>query len=356
VSLQASWDVNSPARLAADPPMPLAAVAAATARPPAPAMVPQIAAALNEQIRAVVAGRPQAISAAVTTLLAGGHLLIEDVPGVGKSVLARGLAATLDGTFRRIQGTADLLPGDVVGSLAPTADGVTLAFRPGPIFANVVMFDELNRANPRAQSALLEALEEGSISVDGTSHCLPSPFIVIATQNPLDMVGTYSLGEGACDRFMSSISLGRAEPEHELSVLVGRSGRAQLGHVQASVPMAALSEARATVDSVYVADAIGAYVVQVLQATRQHPRVRLGVSTRGGVALVQYAKALAAADGRTYVVPHDIVESAPVTLAHRLLLNDARAVASSESRADDRRSLAAGIVAECVASAPAPRR
>lgn len=305
---------------------------------------------MRTQLGAVIAGRDAAIDTAIACLLAGGHLLIEDVPGVGKTVLAHTLALSAGGTFRRIQGTADLLPGDVVGGLAPAADGRTLQFRPGPLFANVVMFDELNRANPRTQSALLEAMEEGQVSVDGVTTPLPSPFLVIATQNSLDIVGTYRLGEVAADRFMASVTLGRATPDEELAVVTGRAGRAQLRHLTAITTPDAITSVRRAVDDVQLPDAVGRYVVELLGATRTHPSVVLGASTRAGVAWVQMAKAVAAMASRSYVVPHDIVSTAHAAIAHRLLLVE------SAVRDREHGNLRRSIVDDCIASVPAPRR
>jgi MoxR-like ATPase len=305
---------------------------------------------LRTQLSGVIAGRQVAIDTAIACLLAGGHLLIEDVPGVGKTVLAHSLATSVGGTFRRIQGTADLLPGDVVGGLAPAADGITLQFRPGLVFANVVMFDELNRANPRTQSALLEVMEEGQVSIDGVSTPLPAPFLVIATQNSLDIVGTYRLGEVAADRFMASISLGRATPDEELAVVTGKAGRAQLRNL---VPIASpdtIVRARRSADSVQVSDPVGRFVVDLLGATRAHPQVVLGASTRAGVAWVQMAKAVAAMDGRTFVTPHDVVGTAHATIAHRLLLVD------NATRDREHGVRRRAVIDDCLAAVPAPRR
>lgn len=295
-------------------------------------------------ISSVLAGRREQIEVATACVLAGGHLLADDIPGVGKTLLAQTVAATLAGSFARVQGTADLLPADVVGSLAPNADGFGLHFRPGPVFANVVLFDELNRTNPRTQSALLEVMEEGCVTVDGTTHPVPTPFVVIATQNPVEMAGTYPLAEGVTDRFMASISLGRATTEEEVEVLTGRRGRGRLADVQRIATLDELAFCRAAVQQVHLADAVAAYAVGILQATRAHPRVRLGASTRGGVAMVAMAKAFAVMSGRDHVAPHDVARAAQSALAHRLIF------------AGHERSLAAEVVAECVATVQAPRR
>ncbi|HQY14899.1 MAG: MoxR family ATPase [Actinobacteria bacterium] len=316
----------------------------ASDRSSAPSAPPALAAAMVDSIGSVFAGRKEQIEVATACVLAGGHLLAEDIPGVGKTLLAQTLAATLGGTFARVQGTADLLPADVVGSLAPNADGFGLHFRPGPVFANVVLFDELNRANPRTQSALLEVMEEGCVTVDGTTHAVPAPFVVIATQNPVEMAGTYPLAEGVTDRFMTAISLGRASTDEEVEVLTGRRGRGQLGSVVRVATLGDLETSRCAVQRVHLADAVAMYAVAILHGTRSHQRVRLGASTRGGVALVSLAKAFSFMAGRDYVAPHDIARAALSALPHRLVM------AGSE------RAHAADVVAECIAAVQAPRR
>lgn len=314
----------------------------------APALdVGQVAATGNrilEAVGSVLAGREDAARTAVACLLSGGHLLIEDIPGVGKTLLAQALAASIGGSFHRIQGTPDLLPGDVTGSMVPHGDAFELRFRPGPIFSNIVVFDELNRANPRTQSALLEATEEAAVTVDGTTRELPQPFLLVATQNPLEMTGTYPLGEGALDRFAAVVTPGRAGAVHEVEVLTGRRGRNALRRLEPAVDIGDLVAARRTVADVFVADAIARYVVAILDATRSHPRVRLGASTRGGVSLVGLAKARAAMSGRHYVVPDDITAVGEASLAHRVIVSDA--VGSVRAGRE--------IVAECLGRIPAP--
>ena len=279
-----------------------------------------MAARIAEAVGSVLAGRADATATSLACLLSGGHLLIEDIPGVGKTLLAQALARSVGGSFHRIQGTPDLLPGDVTGTMVPHGDGFDLVFRPGPIFSNLVVFDELNRANPRTQSALLEATEESAVTIDGETRPLPSPFLLVATQNPIEMTGTYPLGEGALDRFAAVVTPGRATPEDEVEVLTGRRGRSVLAAVTPVVDIAAVEDARAVVREVYVADPIARYVVSLLAATREHPRVRLGASTRGGVALVNLAKARAAMAGRHYVVPEDVIALAEAALGHRVLV------------------------------------
>jgi MoxR-like ATPase len=259
---------------------------------------------------------------AAACLLSRGHLLIEDIPGVGKTLLAQVIAAAVGGSFHRIQGTVDLLPGDVTGTLVPDGDGLRLRFRPGPIFANVVVFDELNRTNPRTQSALLEAAEEATVSVDGRSHSLPDPFLLVATQNPIDMAGTFRLGEGAIDRFAAVVSPGRADFDDEVAVISGRRGRRRLHDVRPVTDTEALIRARDAVESVVVPDSVSRWIVELLDATRRHPRVRLGASTRGGLAVVGLARSIAAMRGRTFVIPDDVARVVVPGLAHRMLLID----------------------------------
>ena len=313
-------------------------------RSPTPSAATTLAAALNDSVTSVLAGRREQIEVVTACVLAGGHVLLEDIPGVGKTLLSQTVAAAIGGSFARVQGSADLLPADVVGSLAPNADGFGLHFRPGPVFANVVLFDELNRANPRTQSALLEVMEEGRVSVDGHTHPVPAPFVVLATQNPVEMVGTYPLAEGVTDRFMAAISLGRATAAEELEVLTGRRGRGRLAHVQPVTTPDELAACRAAVQQVHLAEPVALYAVELLHATRAHARVRLGASTRAGVAMVALARSFAVMAGRDHVAPHDIARAAECALPHRLVL------------ATRERGAATDVVDECLAQVAAPRR
>ena len=282
--------------------------------------VAALGARLVANVDAVLAGKHDVAEVAVATLLSGGHLLIEDIPGVGKTLLAQVLARSIGGTFHRIQGTSDLLPGDITGSMVPSGrrDVDSMTFRPGPVFANIVVFDELNRATPRTQSALLELAEEATVTVDGVVHPLPDPFMIVATQNPIDVAGTYGLGEGSLDRFRAVVTPGRAPAAAELEVLTGRRGRTVLSSLAPVASLDHLGAARASVAAVQISDAIGSYVVSLLQATRRHPAIRVGASTRGGVAVVALARAFAAMAGRTFITPDDVVRAAPPALAHRV--------------------------------------
>jgi MoxR-like ATPase len=296
-------------------------------------------------VRETLVGKDEAAADAVAAVLAGGHLLVDDVPGVGKTLLAQTLAAAVGGSFRRVQGTPDLLPSDVLGSVVPDdVAGQRLRFRPGPVFANVVVFDEINRTSPRTQAALLEAAEERTVTVDGRTHRLPAPFVLIATENPVEMAGTYALGEGALDRFSCTLELGRADAVAEREVLLGRGGRAHLADVRPVADTTSLAAAQAAVAEVKVAEALADYVVRLLHATRERPGVRLGVSTRGGIALVQLARARAAMAGRSYATPADIQHFASPALAHRIVLDGRGGLAQSRA-----------LVAELVATMPVPR-
>ena len=285
---------------------------------------------------AVVAGKHDVVEVSVATLLAGGHLLIEDLPGVGKTLLAQVLARAVGGTFHRIQGTSDLLPGDITGSMVPSGqlDVDGMRFRPGPVFANIVVFDELNRATPRTQSALLELAEESTVTVDGVSHRLPDPFMLVATQNPIDIAGTYGLGEGALDRFRAVVTPGRASAASEVEVLTGRRGRSMLDAVEPVATLTELVTAREVVATVQITDAVAAYVVELLDAIRNDPRVRVGPSTRGGVAMVALSRAFAALDGRNYVTAHDVVRASVPALAHRVAGSTSTVAAGREIAAD----------------------
>lgn len=299
---------------------------------------------ISEAVGAVLAGRDEAIATSLACLLSGGHLLIEDIPGVGKTLMAQALAGAIGGSFGRIQGTPDLLPGDVTGAMVPQGDGFELVFRPGPIFSNVVVFDELNRANPRTQSALLEATEESAVTVDGRTRRLPAPFMLVATQNPIEMTGTYPLGEGALDRFAAIVTPGRADPEDEVAVLTGRRGRSVLAAMQPAADVDEIESARTIVREVHVADTLARYVVALLDATRQHPQVRLGASTRGGVSLVGLAKARAAMSGRHYVIPDDVVATASSALAHRVIVTGGAGSVQAGRR----------VIDECLDRVPPP--
>ena len=302
--------------------------------------------AVEEAVATVVAAPPLVIRLAVGCLAAGGHLLVEDHPGLGKTTLAKALANAVGLGFRRLQCTADLLPADVTGATILTSEG-TPAFRPGPIFTNVLMADELNRASPRAQSALLEAMEERQVTVDGTSYALPEPFFVLATQNPYDAAGTSPLPHGQRDRFLVRVSLGYPS-RSEMEALVGGADPAQRARsLPASVTAEDLKALMAAVDAVHVAPATLGYVLDLVEAVDRHPSVAVGPSPRAARALVRASCALAVADGRGYLSPAEVQAAAGPVLAHRLLFHPA--VELSLEGAED-------LVREMVESFPVPLR
>jgi MoxR-like ATPase len=295
----------------------------------------------------VIVGKPDVIHLAVTIFLARGHLLIEDVPGVGKTMLARALAASVGATARRIQFTPDLLPSDVTGAPVFNQSTRTFDFEPGPVFANIVIGDEINRASPRTQSALLECMEEGQVTVDGVSYALERPFHVVATQNPIDMDGTYALAEAQRDRFMARLSMGYPDENAERAMVKDRGVAEPIGQI---APVISLADTRAMIDAcklVFVADAVTDYAIALTRATRSHPSLRLGASPRAGVHLVAAAKAFAASQGRGYVVPDDVQTLAGPVLAHRL-------VASSPGRGTEAAAQAWEVVTEVLAAVPVP--
>jgi MoxR-like ATPase len=275
---------------------------------------------LEEAIATVVRGKPEAIRAAVVTLLARGHLLVEDIPGVGKTTLARALAATLGGTFRRIQFTSDLLPSDIVGVSIYDQTGQVFELKRGPIFANVVLADEINRTTPRTQSALLEAMSEGQVSVDNQTHPLEQPFMVIATQNPAEHYGTYPLPESQMDRFLLRISLGYPARTVERELLKERTGGDPVARLTTAVDVATVRKLQAAVETVRVEDALVDYAMGIVEETRRHPAIAVGVSTRGALAWYRGAQAAALASGREFCVPDDFKGLAIPALAHRLTL------------------------------------
>ena len=306
-----------------------------------------VAQAVRGAVQTVIEGKPEAIELALVALFAGGHLLIEDVPGVGKTMLAKALARSIDGSAQRIQFTPDLLPSDITGVSIFNSQTRDFEFKRGGVFANVVIGDEINRASPKTQSALLEAMEEHQVTVDGVTHPLPVPFMVVATQNPIEMEGTYPLPEAQRDRFMLRISMGYPLRAAEIAMLdhhgVG-DPLAELSPVTDAATVAALAE---SIRSIFVHGAIKDYLVAVLDATRKSPDVRLGASPRAGLQLLRAARTRAMLQGRHYVIPDDVQELAAPALAHRILLSPAAQLA--------RRSVDE-VVAAAVAGVPIPDR
>jgi MoxR-like ATPase len=300
---------------------------------------------LDELERAIV-GKRSVLETILAAMLAGGHVLIEDVPGVAKTLMAKSIARIAQLEFSRVQFTPDLVPGDVTGSLMPAGAGGRLEFAPGPLFANLVLGDEINRAPPKTQAAVLEAMAEGQVTVDGVSHRLPEPFFVIATQNPIETEGTYPLPEAQLDRFLARVGVGYPEAAAEREMVRRRLDRGQEDvDLRTVLDAATLSAMQAEVEQVHVEDDVVDYAVTIIEATRAHPSLELGASPRGSLALVRMARARAALRDRDFVAPDDIKAVAESTLAHRLVLRSeawVRGVKASE------------VVAEVLAAVPVP--
>jgi MoxR-like ATPase len=297
---------------------------------------------LNDAVSRAVVGAEEPLRLLAITLLAGGHALIEDVPGVGKTILARAFARALGLGFGRIQGTPDLLPTDVTGS-SVLADG-RFRFIPGPIFTNVVLVDEVNRATPRTQSALLEAMQEQQVSVDGETRPLPDPFLILATQNPIELEGTFALPEAQLDRFLVRISIGYPDEAGERRIAARyRAAAEPLEEIAAVIAADEIGPLRDATRAVTVGDEVEAYVVRLVRATREHADLRLGASPRASVALYRAAQASAVLDGRDFVLPDDVRGLAPAVLAHRLVVDVDREL---------RGVTAASVLAEVVESVP----
>jgi MoxR-like ATPase len=302
---------------------------------------------IGRELGQVVVGQDESIDHLLAALTLRGHVLLEGVPGVAKSLLAGAFARTIDGSFRRVQFTPDMLPSDLTGTVA--LRGGELEFRPGPVFANVLLADEINRTPPKTQSALLEAMQEGQVSADGQTHPLPDPFIVIATQNPVEYEGTYPLPEAQLDRFLVRVEVSYPSAADEGAILrLSRSGVAApaLAAVHPVLDAGAIAEARAAVDATTVSDEVESYVVAVTRATRALPSVALGASPRATVHLLGAAKAAAQLAGRDFVTPDDVAAMAVPVLAHRLVLTP---------EAELERFGARQAIASALASVPVPR-
>ncbi|MDR3387740.1 MAG: MoxR family ATPase [Rudaea sp.] len=273
----------------------------------------------QQQVNNVVLGKSPQVRLAFACFLAGGHLLIEDMPGVGKTTLAHALAATLDLSFQRVQFTSDLLPSDIIGVSIYERERNQFKFHPGPLFAQLVLADEINRATPKTQSALLEAMAEQQVTVDSVTHALPAPFFVVATQNPLDLAGTYPLPDSQLDRFMLRIGLDYPDRDAERALLAAPDRRQLISHLQPCLDLAQIERIRAAVAGVLASSALIDYVQALLAASRSHAGIRVGLSPRAGLALLSAARACAVLAGRSYCLPEDVQTVFIGTAAHRLI-------------------------------------
>jgi MoxR-like ATPase len=303
---------------------------------------------LQRNIEQALVGKPEVVRLAIVALLARGHLLIEDVPGVGKTTLAQALARSLGLSFQRIQFTSDLLPSDILGVSIFDPRKAEFEFKPGPIFANIILADEINRTTPKTQSSLLEAMNEAQVSLDHHTHQLPQPFMVLATQNPLEYQGTHPLPESQMDRFLLRIRIGYPDEAHERLILRG-AGAAVLDRLEPVLPAEAVLDLQRQVDAVKVDDSLVGYLMAIVNATRTHAALDLGVSPRGSLALLRSAQALALVDGRRYCVPDDIKQLAIPALAHRVILR------TRWDAADNPKDDAEAVIREILEAAPVPR-
>jgi MoxR-like ATPase len=304
--------------------------------------------AIQANIQRVIKGKPRVVELAVVCLLARGHLLIEDVPGVGKTTLAHSLARSLDCSFSRIQFTSDLLPSDILGVSVFHQQQQTFEFRPGPIFANVVLADEINRTTPKTQSSLLEAMNEAQVSVDNRTYPLPQPFMVIATQNPVEHHGTFPLPESQLDRFLMRLRIGYPDPAEERKVLDRHQTLHPAEELQPVVTVGETLDLQHAVEKVRMDDTLLDYLLALVGATRRSELLTLGVSPRGAIALQQAAKALALARDRDYCLPDDIKDAAPVVLSHRVILGAGLASRGRQFEESEQ------IIRDLVESVPVP--
>jgi MoxR-like ATPase len=274
---------------------------------------------LQENLERIIKGKPEVIRQAITTFFARGHLLIEDVPGVGKTTLAHGLAKSINCTFQRIQFTSDLLPSDIIGITIYNQEKHTFDFKPGPVFAHIVLADEINRTAPKTQSALLEAMNDRQVSIDRITHTLPAPFMVIATQNPLEYEGTYPLPESQMDRFMMRIKIGYPETAAEKEILLSPSAKLQPNNLEPVLSVGEVIYIQDMVDKIKIDHDLVDYILAIVNATRKSDKLQLGVSPRGAMALYRAAQASALVDGRTYCIPDDIKRLSISVFSHRVV-------------------------------------
>lgn len=314
-------------------------------RPRAVEIVQQVAERIAVSVSQVIVGKRNEVRLTVLGLLSQGHILIEDIPGVGKTMMAKALARSIGCTFSRIQFTPDMLPSDVTGVSLFNQKTREFEFRAGPIMAQIVLADEINRATPKTQAALLEAMEEHQVTVDGVTYSLQEPFLLLATQNPIEYEGTFPLPEAQLDRFLLRIQLGYPAPSEEITVLTSQQHEHPLSNTYQVVSVQELLAAQQAVREVYVAEEVKRYIIDLVNATRQHPDVYLGSSPRGSLALFRTSQARAAMAGRDYVVPDDVKALAEVTLAHRIIVGPAARIKDISSRT---------IVQDILAATPVP--
>jgi MoxR-like ATPase len=307
--------------------------------------VRQLAERLIQNVERVIFGKRDVIELTVICLLCQGHLLIEDVPGVGKTMLAKALARSLGGSFKRIQFTPDMLPSDVTGNSIYNQKTGEFEFRPGPIMAQIVLADEINRATPKTQAALLEAMEERQVTVDGVTYRLGPPFLVLATQNPIEYEGTFPLPEAQLDRFLMRISLGYPSPEQEMAILDAQQFSHPIEKLRQVTTIEEVVAMQEALKSVYADKLIKEYIVTLVDATRYHPDVYLGASPRGALTLFRTAQARAAIHNRDYVIPDDVKALAPATLGHRIIISPAARL---------RGTVASDILDELLRTTPVP--
>ena len=298
-----------------------------------------------DNVSTVIVGKQGAIELVVIALLSSGHVLIEDVPGVGKTTLAKSIARSLGLTFNRIQFTPDLLPSDVTGVTIFNQQTSEFEFRHGPVMSQIVLADEVNRATPKTQSALLEAMEENQTTVDGKTYALPDPFLVFATQNPIEYEGTFPLPEAQLDRFLMRVSLGYPDREHELQILGDRQHEQPIDTVQQVLDANDILSIQESVQHIYVDELVHGYIVDVVRATREHPDVYLGASPRASLGLFRSGQALAAIRGRGYVVPDDVKYLAEAVIAHRIIVSPAARIRNIDTRT---------VVSDVLDSVPVP--
>ncbi len=307
--------------------------------------VQAIAQRIADNVEKVIVGKPEVVQLTIVALLCEGHVLIEDVPGTGKTMLAKSVSKSLGCDFRRIQFTPDMLPSDVTGVSVFNQKTREFEFRPGPVMAQIVLTDEINRATPKTQSALLEAMEERQITVDGVTYPMEKPFLVLATQNPIEYEGTFPLPEAQLDRFMLRISLGYPAEQDEITMLERQQHFHPITQIEQVVSAEELVEVQQRIKDVYISDLVKEYIVSLVKSTRKHPDVYLGSSPRGSIALYKTGQARAAILGREYVTPDDVKALAQVTLAHRLIISPSARIKNVDPRA---------VIQEILDSIPVP--